>query len=220
MPKQFCPITAKEPQVNMPKARTDLAAKAIPILPLDAPVEMPELPPTVAITTLQQFKAISHTLRTQILAIIQHQPTTAKQIAERLKVSTGSVGHHLKLLEEAGLAQVVAKRVTNGIIAKYYARTGKMFNFELPPELVSPRSVTEDIIGNALADLHATLDEKGDQANVTSGYPRRKLTAKQLAKYQQRMHKLLEDFLNEPVDPQGVAVGLVYAMFELPSYVQ
>lgn len=204
----------------MPKTRAELADKSMPILPADTPVEMPELPPTVAITTLQQFKAVSHPLRTQILSIIQHQPATAKQIANRLKASTGSIGHHLKLLEEAGLAQVVAKRVTNGIIAKYYARTGKIFMFELPPELVSPRSVTKDIVGNALAELHATLDEKGEQASVLSGYPRRKLSAKQIAKYEQRMTKLIDDFINEPADPQGVAVGLVYALFELPSYIQ
>ena len=204
----------------MPKKSAVTAAKAIPILSADIPVEMPELPPSVAITTLKQFKAVSHPLRTQILSIIQHQPATAKQIADRLRASTGSIGHHLKLLEEAGLAQVVAKRVTNGIIAKYYARTGKMFMFELPAELVSPRSVTNGIVGNALADLQATLDEKGEQASVASGYPRRKLSAKQIAKYEQRMQKLLDDFINEPVDPQGTAVGLVYAMFELPSYIQ
>ncbi len=204
----------------MPKKRAAPVAKAIPILPIDTPVEMPELPPSVAITTLQQFKAVSHPLRTQILSIIQHQPATAKQIADRLKASTGSIGHHLKLLEEAGLAQVVAKRVTNGIIAKYYARTGKMFMFALPPELVAPRSVTKDILDTALADLHTTLSEKGEQASINSGYPRRKLSAKQIAKYERRMEKLMDDFINEPVDPKGMAVGLVYAMFELPSYIQ
>ena len=60
---------------------------AIEILPEDVPVTMPELPPQLVINTLQQFKAISDPIRSRILGIIQNQPATARQIADRLGAS-------------------------------------------------------------------------------------------------------------------------------------
>ena len=61
----------------------------IPVLSDDVPVKMPELPQSVSITSLQQFKAISDRTRSRILGIIQNQPATAKQIADRLGASPG-----------------------------------------------------------------------------------------------------------------------------------
>src|SRR5262245_57605000 len=92
----------------------------IPILPDDVPVTMPALPTRRVIKTEQQFKAISDSLRSRILGIIQNQPATAKQIADRLGATPGTIGHHLRVLEEAGLAQVVARRMTRGIVGNYY----------------------------------------------------------------------------------------------------
>src|SRR5262245_26610582 len=56
----------------------------LPLLPESVPVQMPDLPPRLAITTLEQFRAVSDPVRSRILGIIQNQPATAKQIAQRL----------------------------------------------------------------------------------------------------------------------------------------
>src|SRR5436189_4403627 len=97
----------KETAVNALQPTDEL----IEILPEDVPVTMPELPPQLVINTLQQFKAISDPIRSRILGIIQNQPATARQIADRLGASPGAIGHHLHVLEAAGLAQVVARRI-------------------------------------------------------------------------------------------------------------
>jgi len=91
------------------------------------PVTMPELPQSVSITSLQQFKAISDRTRSRILGIIQNQPATAKQIAGRLCASPGAIGHHLHVLEAAGLAKVVARRLVRGIVRKLLHTHGKDF---------------------------------------------------------------------------------------------
>src|SRR5215467_1805078 len=96
---------------------------------------MPELPTRFVINTMQQFKAISDPVRSRILGIIQNQPATAKQIADRLGASPGAIGHHLHVLEEAGLAKVVARRLVRGIVANYYTRTGRIFKYRLPREI-------------------------------------------------------------------------------------
>ncbi|HXZ06172.1 MAG TPA: winged helix-turn-helix domain-containing protein, partial [Ktedonobacteraceae bacterium] len=82
---------------------------SIPVLPENIPVAMPDLPVYVVISTVQQLKAISDPVRSRILGIIQNQPATAKQIADSLQASPGAIGHHMHVLEAAGLAHVVAR---------------------------------------------------------------------------------------------------------------
>src|SRR5689334_8143265 len=115
-------------------------------LPEDVPVPMPELPLKLVINTVQQFKAVNDPIRMRILGIIQNRPATAKQIADQLEATPGTIGHHLHVLEAAGLAQVVARRIIRGIIANYYTRTARIFDFEFPPEVRGERSTTLDFI--------------------------------------------------------------------------
>src|SRR5690349_5154732 len=126
------------------------------VLPENVPLSMPELPLTRVINTLQQFKAINDPVRSRILGIIQNQPATAKQIADRLGATPGAIGHHLHVLEAAGLAQVVARRITRGIVTSYYTRTARIFDFEFPPEVRGERSTTLDFI----AEVHDEISEK------------------------------------------------------------
>src|SRR5256886_14083479 len=125
----------------------------IPVLPGNVPVTMPELPVQHVINTAQQFKAISNPIRSRILAIIQHQPVTAKQIADRLGATPGAIGHHLHVLEAAGLAQVVARRLIRGIVANYYTRTARIFDYKLPREVIGGSSANLEIMTNALDQL-------------------------------------------------------------------
>ena len=119
------------------------------LLSADFPVEMPDLPKSLVVNTPQQMRAAGNPVRTRILFIIQPQPMTAKQIASRLDASSGAIGQHLKVLEQAGLAMMVARRVTRSIIAKYYTRTARIFNFESPIEMGDKRLAQPDIFGDA-----------------------------------------------------------------------
>lgn len=189
-------------------------------LPDDVPVEMPELPREAPITTLKQFKAISDPLRTRILGVIQHQPATAKQIADRLGASPGAIGHHLKVLEDAGLAQVVAKRVTRGIIAKYYTRTARIFMFDLPKELGGGKRSGVDIFSTAQREFMLALEESDGEDVAMLGFPHARLSTEKLEHYAQRIRAISDDLLAEPPDPNGVVVGFFHAFFLSPEYMQ
>ena len=191
----------------------------IAILPDSVPVEMPELPLTLSITTLQQFRAISDPTRTKILGIIQNQPATAKQIAGRLKGTPGAIGHHLKVLEEVGLAQVVARRITRGIIAKYYTRTARMFNYDLASE-DSNESVQLDIFRTAYHEFTEAVTERPDGRCMRVGFPRARLSEARMQKYSRRLQQLCEDFVAEPNEPAGTVYALSFALFEAPRYAQ
>jgi DNA-binding transcriptional ArsR family regulator len=183
---------------------------------------MPDLPKSLVVNTPQQLKAAGDPLRTRILFIIQHQPATAKQIADRLGASPGAIGHHLKVLEDAGLAKVVARRVTRGIIAKYYTRTARIFNFSSPDELGGKQAVEPDIFGDAYAEWKEAQAEDQSCENVFqfSGFPHARLSAKKAKAYALRAQKLMDDLLSEAPDPDGIVYGLSLAFFMSPAYMQ
>jgi len=192
----------------------------IPILPDDVPVTMPALPTRRVIKTEQQFKAISDSLRSRILGIIQNQPATAKQIADRLGATPGTIGHHLRVLEEAGLAQVVARRMTRGIVANYYTRTARIFTYDLPSEIVGDTPVDLAIINTARDELIETLASQTDDRYSHQSFPHVRLSPERARLYYERLQALVDDILHEPHDPAGEVYGILIAIFKAPSYLQ
>jgi DNA-binding transcriptional ArsR family regulator len=194
------------------------AHTAVEVLPESVPVTMPDLPPTFTITTEQQLKALGDATRTRILSIIQNQPATAKQIADNLGVTPGTIGHHLQVLEEAGLAQVVARRLVHGITAKYYTRTARIFDFDLPDVMGGkPRAV--EFLELARDEIDKAYSER-DEVVVTSALPHVRLSPERALEYERRLRALVDDLILEKPDPDGEVFGMIVAMFRAPEYMQ
>lgn len=191
----------------------------VPILAESVPVTMPELPATLRVETVEQFRAASDPIRVKILGIIQTQPATAKQIAERLGATPGAIGHHLHILEETGLAQVVARRLVRGVVAKYYTRTARLFEFSLPPELVGLTDHSLDIMTIARAQLAEAIQGDAEAVHFMA-FPHARLGPERAQHYQERLEALLADLLAEPVDPAGQSYGVCLAFFASPAYLQ
>lgn len=183
----------------------------LPILHSDVPVTLPKLPKVKSICTLEQFKVLSDPLRNRILRLIQQEPRTAKQIAELLKSTHGSIGYHLHLMEKAELVQIVAHRKVRGIIANYYARTAKIFKFDLPKGLVEKGAVALDII-NAARDEILDLQDQESGDKVYIAFPHARLSADRAKHYEQRLKKIVTDFLNEPQNPADKIYGMTVAL--------
>jgi DNA-binding transcriptional ArsR family regulator len=190
------------------------------VLPGDVPVPMPELPLSLSVTTAEQLKAFAEPVRTRILGIIQNQPATAKQIADRLGLAPGTVGHHLQVLEAAGLAKIVARRLVRGIVAKYYTRTARIFNFDFPPEIESKNPMTLRIVSDARGELAEAMVEQGDHAACSCGFPHARLSPERAKLYEKRVGALIDDLTAEQPDPNGQVFGLIAAFFIAPGYLQ
>lgn len=202
----------------MVKPTEEKEIEELPILPEGVPVKMPALPVRLTINTTEQFKAISEPIRMKMLRIMLNQPATAKQLADRLEATPGAIGHHLKVLEEAGLARVVALRVTRGIIARYYTRSARIFMYEMPPELTAPGSVGIDFLTDARDELaDATLDY-GEDTTLNSGFPHARINKEKAAYFSAKLEALMDEFLEEPNDPEGEVYGLSVSFFRAPSW--
>lgn len=201
------------------------------LLPEDVPVTMPTLPAKLRIHTAQQFKALGDPTRERILSIIKHEPLTSKQLGERLHIPPGTVGHHLQVLEAAGLAQVVARRLVRGIVAKYYTRTARLFLFDFPPE-ISPKfesslkfltDAREELAETLLADEeqnHLSLTSVDDEPYCTLGFPHARLSEERARDFGRRLGELLDEFATADPDPDGQIYALSMAYFVAPPYMQ
>src|SRR6266852_7910352 len=148
----------------------------VPVLPEDVPVTMPELPARLMITTFEQFRAVSEPVRSRILGIIQNQPATAKQIADRLGATPGAIGHHLHVLEAAGLAKVIARRLVRGIVASYYTRTARIFTYDFPDEIAGGGSGSLEIMSKARDELVEALVGVESDPHQTISFPHVRLS--------------------------------------------
>ncbi|HZT15214.1 MAG TPA: winged helix-turn-helix domain-containing protein [Gaiellaceae bacterium] len=81
----------------------------------------------IALTQPAQVKAISHPLRTAILGLLHERAATVAELAAALERPKGTVAHHVKVLREAGLLQVVRTRRVRAIEERFYGRTARLF---------------------------------------------------------------------------------------------
>ena len=197
--------------------------ETIPILPEAVLIVMPELPPKRVLTTMQEFKAVSDETRSRILGLIQQQPATARQVADHLGSTPGAIGHHLHLLEAAGLVQVVARRFVRGTVANYYTRTARTFIFDFPRE-INGDDPTDSISLHKVNHLHdemvnAQVSRKED-AYWSTAFLHLRLTPERANVYSQRLNALVEDMIHEAPEPSGEVYSIFTAMFTSPDYLQ
>jgi DNA-binding transcriptional ArsR family regulator len=86
-----------------------------------------ELDEILQVRDPEQFRAVGDGTRQRIISLLTERAATTSQLAGALGQPKGSVGHHLKVLEKAGLIRVVRTRQVRALTEKYYGRTARLF---------------------------------------------------------------------------------------------
>jgi DNA-binding transcriptional ArsR family regulator len=86
-----------------------------------------DLADRIALTSPAQVKALSHPLRTAVLHLLHERAATVSELAAALERPKSTVAHHVKVLADAGLVQVVRTRRVRAIDERFYGRTARMF---------------------------------------------------------------------------------------------
>lgn len=76
--------------------------------------------PKVAIEDPRSLRALAHPLRIRILAMLQERPASPVQLAPRLDSTLGRVGHHVRVLRDAGMIELVETRQRRGAVEHIY----------------------------------------------------------------------------------------------------
>ncbi|HZS29855.1 MAG TPA: metalloregulator ArsR/SmtB family transcription factor [Gaiellaceae bacterium] len=86
-----------------------------------------ELADRIVLTEPAQVKAIGHPARTTILHLLHERAATVSELAAALERPKSTVAHHVKVLAENGLVQVVRTRRVRAIEERFYGRTARLF---------------------------------------------------------------------------------------------
>jgi DNA-binding transcriptional ArsR family regulator len=78
-----------------------------------------------------KVKIIFNKWRGKILDLLSKKPYTIKELAEILKINPGTVFHHMKILEGAGLIEIIRTEMVGNIVMKFYQSVAREFRFDL-----------------------------------------------------------------------------------------
>ncbi|RHW34879.1 ArsR family transcriptional regulator [Neobacillus notoginsengisoli] len=79
---------------------------------------------------LEQQKLISTPLRDKIIYLLSERIMTAKQVADELGKTAGSIHYHIQLLYKGGILELAETRENKGIVEKYYRSKATHFHLK------------------------------------------------------------------------------------------
>jgi DNA-binding transcriptional ArsR family regulator len=177
-----------------------------------------ELADRVALTEPSQVKALSHPVRTAILGLLHERAATVNELAVALGRPKSTIAHHVKVLREAGLLQVVRTRRVRAIEERFYGRTARMFYVTVE------RSAEGEEVPRDFNDFEvaARESEAAFRDGRLWGFIRHaRIDEEQAGAFWERMAELVEEFDRLPRSGDtmyGFAVGVYPTDFPtLPS---
>lgn len=91
---------------------------------------------------LEQQKLISSPIRVKIIYLLDSQAMTAKQVADEMGKTAGSIHYHIQQLFNGGILEIEEMKENKGIIEKYYRSKATKFRLrdKNTPNLEKKRS--------------------------------------------------------------------------------
>ena len=81
----------------------------------------------LVVSETEQLRALADDVRLQIVAILRERAATTTELAEQVGLAKGTVAHHLKVLEGAGLVKVVRTRRVRALTESFYGRVARLY---------------------------------------------------------------------------------------------
>ena len=178
-----------------------------------------ELDEILEVRRPDQFRAVGDPTRQRIISLLSERAATTSQLAEALGQPKGSVGHHLKVLEEAGLIRVVRTRQVRAITEKYYGRTARLFDF-MHGEGDLAREPTLQLLRQVMNEYVAPGSEEWPADVITLRHAR--IPASRAEEFTRRLLEVADEFTDlETVQGERV-YGLLAGVFltDLPELPQ
>lgn len=148
---------------------------------------MPTIPDTLVVSEREQLRALGHDLRHRIVGLLRERALSTQELARELDVPRGTVGHHVKVLEHAGLIHVVETRPVRGVTEKRYGRVAKLFLFEAE-DPADARALGASTLRQAAHELERAPE------SAAWGLVGARLSKADARRFERRLKGLLDDF--------------------------
>ena len=157
----------------------------------------------------EQLRALADDLRSRVVVLLRDRAYSTTELAEKLGLPKGTVGHHLKVLEKAGLVRVVRTRQVRALTEKYYGRVARLFVYK------STDADGEDVRNVAAASLRRVAEEMlplDDDGRTTFAVVRARLDDADARRFTRRLERLIDDF-RAADSPTGRPYGLAASLY-------
>lgn len=144
----------------------------------------------VTVETPQQMKAVADETRMDILNLLLERAATVSQLADALGKPKGTVGYHVKVLEDAGLIRLVRTAKVRAMTEKYYGRVGRTVVFTSSPDEDDPMWFVHDALRSVVA-------EEGHPLPMFTSRVAR-IPIERAVEFADRVAALAEEFVSEP----------------------
>jgi predicted ArsR family transcriptional regulator len=146
-----------------------------------------DAPETLVVDAPAQLRALADDVRSAIIALLRERAHSTQQLAAELGIPKGTVGHHLKVLEGAGLIQVVRTRQVRAMTEKFYGRTARLFLFTAE-DPADARALAATVLRQAASEIDRS------PAEASFGHVKANLSDKDAARLERRLQRLFDDF--------------------------
>lgn len=152
-----------------------------------------------------QLRALGGELRGRIAGLLRERAWSTQELSAELGVPKGTVAHHLKVLESAGLIRVVHERKVRAVTEKFYGRVARLFLFQIE-DPADARAAGASTLRDAAFQLERA------PAGAAWGLVLSRLDPADAKRFGRRVERLLEDFRTSD-DPEGTPHRLAMAFF-------
>jgi DNA-binding transcriptional ArsR family regulator len=170
--------------------------------------------PHLTISRTDQLQALGDPTRWKILGRLLEGPASIQELARALGTAKGTIGHHVRALEAAGLIRLAETRRVRGVVEKRYARVAKQFRL---PE--AERQQLEASTGDP-ALSHLPLRQAIAEARPAGGRDdpsmsvvvRARMSAARARRFASMIESLAEEF-SDGAPESGEAFAFVGAIY-------
>lgn len=167
-----------------------------------------ELADRLALTTPAQVKAIGHPIRTAILQLLHERAATVTELAAAVERPKSTVAHHVDVLTQNGLLQVVRTRKVRAIEERFYGRTARMFHVAAEP------SSAGEVMPGDFNDFEVAARESAkafEQGKLWGFIRHARISKDQASQFWDQMAELVDAFDRMPRSGEtmyGFAIGI------------
>jgi DNA-binding transcriptional ArsR family regulator len=130
----------------------------------------------IVTTSTGHARAIEDPARAKIIELLYHQHLSADQICKSLKKAgfkkaLTTVRHHLEILKESKLIEIVKIEESRGAITKFYSTSTKILDFQTPDDFDSKYSKVIDNTSTKIETILKGLKPKTkSKSKKSEGY--------------------------------------------------
>jgi DNA-binding transcriptional ArsR family regulator len=156
-----------------------------------------ELDETFEIDSIELFRAVFEETRMQIAYLLTERAATTSEIADTLSKPKGTIGHHIQVMEEAGLIRVVRTKKVRAIEARYYGRVARTFLLTSRVNDVDVGISPDFFLTSAAADFAKAAFDHDDEMPMMSSLRYARIPEDRAQEWVGRLGEVTQEFVTD-----------------------